>query len=906
MAKQTTPATLTSAQSAQSFALQTINPSLYYNTSLTGGFSSGTAHTSTISSLQTVFSGDTIVATGTYDTLIGGAGNDSLLAIGRNDYLIAGTGVDTLVGTTLRGAFDTLVGNGKSSLVGRGGNDVFVLNFNGDKISEIAGANNTIKTSVNSFSLSDSLGHGAGVLNVANLIYSQAGGATLVGNAMNGSLIGGTTGANSLVAGSGTETLIGGGTVFNPVNDTFIGNGHSSLVAGYGNDIFVINTPGDQIYVPPTSIVGGATVTAGSETILTTATLFSLADTFTSGSGILQISTLQSTDTLTNGTSVTLYGNGSSNTLIGALNTSDYLAAGGGYESLVGGNSNDTFIGDKYSTLNGGTGVNTYYIPSQGGDVIQDNSHTLVGGKSVSGGGTLVLLNSSTATISYNLAASPNLSSITTLIYSGNAPATLSGNANPLGDTIIGGIGTNSLIGDTSGKASLVGSGSNDTLNDNNGISASTLFGGGGTDLFIVTNAKDLIQEPIDGTGSIETNLHSYSLSDPLAANGTGITNLTYTGNGPATLTGNIFNNILDASSASAATIIGGAAAGAQGFDTMVGSATGTNLFEVISPSDLGNLTSIVGGAGTGTIQLLNPGSITDTAFGIGTTQFISNVEALQLTDSASLSSSVTLGAAADNTGISSVIGGIGSDSFTQTSLNGNGIYFQGGAKGSNSFNLASGELGADTILGGITGKNTLQISGSDVLDDTDFLNVHSIQTLKLTSPSTAFLGSFAQAAGLTTVMTGIGSDTLNASAFTKSITLNAASSTTGSLLLGGSQSDSLIGGSGKDSLQGWSSLSNVGIDTLSGGSGADLLILGNSTGNITSHDLISNFAQGTDILQLHNYSGSGASAYSLVSGSFGAFNTELFDKHAANHLVANINVISGTPGNILTNAHFV
>jgi len=90
--------------------------------------------------------------------------------------------------------------------VGRGANDTFVLNTSGDRIFEVAGGLNSIRTGINKFSLTDTANRGSGVLNVQNLIYTGLGGATLSGNALNGSLIGSTTSANSLVAGTSVST----------------------------------------------------------------------------------------------------------------------------------------------------------------------------------------------------------------------------------------------------------------------------------------------------------------------------------------------------------------------------------------------------------------------------------------------------------------------------------------------------------------------------------------------------------------------------------------------------------------------------------------------------------------------------------------------------------------------------
>ena len=76
---------------------------------------------------------------------------------------------------------------------------------------------------------------------------------------------------------------------------------------------------------------------------------------------------------------------------------------------------------------------------------------------------------------------------------------------------------------------------------------------------------------------------------------------------------------------------------------------------------------------------------------------------------------------------------------------------------------------------------------------------------------------------------------------------------------------------------------------------------------------MIQNFSA-SDTLQLHDYSGTGsdASDYSLISGSWGsgasAYNEQLFDiSNSGSKLIANINYIgSDAQNDILGQSHFV
>jgi Ca2+-binding RTX toxin-like protein len=113
------PSTLSSATNVNLNSLDTLRN---YSVSLTGNGLQAIAHTPSLAA-----GGDTLVALGNYDTLIGGAGPDSLVALGMNDLLMAGSGANTLVGGRIAGSVSVLVGNGKSVLQYAGANNVFSL-----------------------------------------------------------------------------------------------------------------------------------------------------------------------------------------------------------------------------------------------------------------------------------------------------------------------------------------------------------------------------------------------------------------------------------------------------------------------------------------------------------------------------------------------------------------------------------------------------------------------------------------------------------------------------------------------------------------------------------------------------------------------------------------------------------
>jgi len=196
-------------------------------------------------------------------------------------------------------------------------------------------------------------------------------------------------------------------------------------------------------------------------------------------------------------------------------------------------------------------------------NVIQETGLSTVKGSSV------IRVNSGPAAFVYDLSAPGNQTSgVTRLEYTGGSMATLTGNNNAV--TIIGGLGANSLMaGSGSSGSSLVGNFKNDTLNDNARVS--TLSGGLGNDLYIVSNASSWIQESSGASGgndTVGTTLNQFDLSATKIAGGIGVENLVYMGSGGmVTLTGNQLSNVIDARSAGNATLIGNG-----GSDTLLGS----------------------------------------------------------------------------------------------------------------------------------------------------------------------------------------------------------------------------------------------------------------------------------------------------------------------------------------------
>ena len=447
--------TLTSASSVN---LNTL--SSYYNATLTGNFTTGLAHTLKPASPGASL-GDTLVATGTGDSLTGGVGQDSLVALGNNAYLKAGSGVNTLVGSKTGGNTTTLVGNGRSTLEFAGANETFLLSsslaggksmpggsgfadYKTDSIikapgSSASAAASVIQTTLNKFDLGNTLNHGAGVLEITNLGYVGSNSDTLIGNTLSDYILGGT-GPNSLVAGvSGKSTLDGHLSYY---GSTLVGNGSSTLIGDSEDDLFVLTKAGDTIEEESGIYLGyGATISlTGGLSSYNMAGLSGVKNLVYSGNA-----------------SATLTGNGTDSSIQGGTGN-NFLTSGGGLATLNAGAStgSDTLVSssNQRNSLIGGKGTNTFYV--------YNSADTIT-----AGAGSKNSLISSAPYI--DLSTVPGNVHFNTLTFAGTGPTTLIGTTLG-GTTISAGLATSSTLSD--------GGGSKDYL-----IGATT-----GADLFIVSS----------------------------------------------------------------------------------------------------------------------------------------------------------------------------------------------------------------------------------------------------------------------------------------------------------------------------------------------------------------------------------------------------------------------------------
>jgi Ca2+-binding RTX toxin-like protein len=454
--------------------------------------------------------------------------------------------------------------------------------------------------------------------------------------------------------------------------------------------------------------------------------------------GVVLVGTLLA-DTLTGGAGADVLSGLSGNDTLNGLAGNDQLLGGFGNDILNGGDDNDILNGDigddllngglGADAMNGGLGNDTFVVDNVG-DVVTE----------IAFGGTDLV---QTSLASYLLGAN-----FENLAYTGAGSFTGTGNA--LANIITGGVGNDVLSG---------GDG-NDTLNG--GLGADAMNGGAGNDTFVVDNVGDSVTEALgSGTDLVQTSLASYLL-------GANIENLTYTGSGnftgtgnalANTLTGGVGNDILDGG-AGADQMAGGA-----GNDTYIVDVVADGVFEVA-------------GGGTDNVQT------TLASYVLG-----NNVENLAYTG---VNNFVGNGNGLNN----NIVGGAGNDT-----LNGNsGNDILTGNAGNDTLN---GDIGNDQLLGGI-GTDTLNGGiGDDGLDGGD--------------GNDALNGD----AGNDTLLGGLGNDVLDGGSGNDLLQGGDGSDT----LNGGLGNDTLLGGIGNDFIDG-----GVGNDRVTGGAGDDVMVA--SSGN--------------------------------------------------------------------------
>ena len=464
--------------------------------------------------------------------LAGGAGDD---------YINGGLGNDTLNG-----------GIGADSMEGGNGNDTYIVDDEGDTVTETNAALATggidLVKSVISFDLSTK---GVNVENLTLTDNVSVNGGTAAINGTGNAL------ANTITGNAGDNTLDGGA-------------GVDRLNGGLGNDKYIVDlvqtgTTAATFRVALQDVVTEA-LNAGSDTLELRGNFDHLNTTTLTLGANLEI--LDASNTAL--TKLNLTGNTLNNTIIGndANNT---LLGGAGNDELNGGGGNDTLDGGiGEDTLKGGAGDDTYLVDIKAVGITPNISVELQdsideGNGTGDGIDTLKLRGSvviPAATAAQEIALTGALASIENLDASLTGATRLNLTGNNEDNILIGNAAANTLNGGLG----------NDTLNG--GLGNDTMIGGDGDDTYFVNVATDVVTElENEGIDTIKSTI-TYSLvdTDGVGTNGDNVENLELLGTAAINATGNDLDNILTGNAA--ANIL----SGGIGSDTLFGSAGNDTL----------------------------------------------------------------------------------------------------------------------------------------------------------------------------------------------------------------------------------------------------------------------------------------------------------------------------------------
>lgn len=536
----------------------------------------------------------------------------------------------------------------------------------------------------------------------------------------------------------------------------------------------------------------------------------------------------------------------------------DSLFGGTGTDSLVGGDGNDFLDagdGDGFTqTMNGGVGDDTFRF-STGPDF--RDVVTLIGGTGID---RVQVMNGSNAVLAgLTLANSidiwdgdfrdifgtqtANLLDFrgTTMIRVGQIDGadgddTIFGSAQSDdifgeddNDSLIGGRGDDTLDGG-SGNDTLIGGAGSDVLFGS--TDTDSLNGGDGRDFLDAGDGVDVVQTLIGAAGDDTFRFSTFAdFSDVVTVSGgAGIDRVQVTAGASAVLAGLTLADSIEIWDGNFQTIFGTQAAnlldfrgttminagqinGADGDDTIFGSAQGDNIFGE-DDND-----SLVGGDGDDTLSggsdndTLEGGAGNDVLFDdFGTDSFNGGAGNDTLNFSAFISGGSILlptglstisGTAQSFTSIENVIGSQGIDNITGDGQanrldghSGNDLIFGGGGD-----DTLTGGAGVDVMDGG-AGIDTLNYSDSAAAGDINL-------ALQTTTIDADIISGFENAIGSQGGNTIVGSDTAN-------------------LLDGQGGSDIIFGFGGNDTMSGGS-----GIDVLDGGAGIDTVVFTDEAGGI-------------------------------------------------------------------------
>ncbi len=527
----------------------------------------------------------------------------------------------------------------------------------------------------------------------------------IIANSGNDSLISGT-GNDTLIAGTGNDTLVGGSGVttyqFN------VGNGITTIKKSASADTlkFGVGITAGNLSASSAMVSGVTTVTisvsSGGSVVVNGGALSRIV--FADGSATTLAALAASSTSMTSSVNAVMGPGITKLTLTGTGNisgTGNNLA-----HTIIANSGNDTLIaGTGLATLIGGAG-NDVFVINNIGDVVTAQSGAL----------------SNTIQTSVSYTASANVNKLT---GTGTAAITLTGNN--LANVITANSGNDTLIA---------------------GTGLATLIGGAGNNTFIINKVGDVITKAVNSGNNTELT----SVSATLAAN---VQNLTGTGTGALTLTGNNLTNVITANGSANRLVAGNGTAtlvSGAGNDTLVGG-TGTNTFVVNNAADVVTAQSA---ALSNTIQT----SVSYTA--------AANVKKLTGTGSApitltgnSLANTITANSGDDTLiaglGLATLIGGSGNNTFV---INNASDVITKAVNSGNNTELTSVSATLAANVQNLTGTGTASLT----LTGNNLTNV-------ITANSSA--NRLVAGNGTATLVSGVGNDTLVGGTGTNTFVVN-------------------------------------------------------------------------------------------------------------------------------------
>jgi Ca2+-binding RTX toxin-like protein len=824
---------------------------------------------------------ENIIGSGFNDLLIGNDLNNQLEGRGGNDYIIGGAGQDTVSyrtlgmygdvtsaptggnysqGVTVNLAMNTVsggAGNDKlqsiervmgsqygDTLIGDSGNNIFFASGGYDTVDGGSGSDqlnfsdiSSFEYAVNSTATTGTMGMTMGMTMGVNMTLVESG--TGFVNFYSSSY------SYNSISYSNIEDIAG-----SAYADTLTGNSADNYLEGWlGNDV-IDGGAGDLdiagYYSATGSVVvnlttGTATGADGTDTLknIEGVTGGAFADTLTGNSGMNFFEGRGGNDTLDGGTGTdvdyAMYTNASGGVFVN-LSTNDLTSTGATWAS---GSTGTKYLKQTATALGtGDTGTDT--LKSIEGVVGSSFSDTLIGSAgndTLNGMGGADYIDGGAGdqdAVSYYFATD----SVVVNLFNGTS-AGADGIDQLRGiENIIGGSFNDTLTGDAN----------NNTLDGRGG--SDTLSGGGGDDLLISDGA-----DSVSGGAGTDTLQTSSSLVYSLASD---IENLTFTGTGNFTATGNASDNVITGSKGN------DILKGEDGNDVLIGG--------------LGN-DSFIGGSGVDTVSIAASSAYLDSSYFAGL----------------NTSSNITI---ASNDGVDVVNSDVELIKFSdgkildlQASLRtGKAVFAVQGTEGADSLNGTAGvdliqaNGGNDTILGlesndildGGAGNDTIDGgTGADAMSGGTGNDVFLVD-------NTGDVVSEEANAGTDLVQATTSNFSIAGFANVENLTFTGASGN--ATLTGNAGNNILTAGAGSDSLNG-----GAGADTLIGGAGNDVYVVDSLS------DVVTEAANaGTDLIQttVSSYSIAGAGFANVENLSFvGTGNASLTGS-------AVVNALTGGSGN--------